>query len=540
MPSDPAVWLSQQDREVLRSAVDDVKKLLRNVANRPGVDAYDLLTAPEVYVGLSPTGGIPARSGTTPGNTYCQIYQILDDGTTFTLAQMYDLDERVFNLSPTDIPSGEWLILTRDKGGRFLVQAVAVDPISSSITLRLVTNLCIVSECFSGNPTVDYTKPSLGSQIPTIALDDSFTLSETKGTGIATLTVELDGNGAVTPGQTYIVLFLVSGQSLATPDLILYWTPSSSADHGTVSGTCRTHRLSTGNNAVQVYIQSTAPTLGTVVVRSAGTVWTVKPDDSWKRETNSVTIPGGSRTLLPCDTNPNDSGDCPCIGGSSGGGTGTSTGTGTNGCAVLTFSETSGEGVFQSIITVSGVSLSSTDALVVHFGWVDDADHTPTVTWNGHSMALAVTSSLSVLHGQTWVYFPLTGGTGDVVISDLLPFAKYTFAVVKVSGLPSRVLGDTNENSGSGTDTDSGSLTVAQACSCVLSAAFTRGPQSDTHGTWQSPFTGVQNNGTTGSTDSSNVYVEEARYTALTAGAVTAQKSGQTSRPWVQTGVVLQ
>ncbi len=80
-------------------------------------------TAPEVYIALTPVGGIPARSGTTPGFADCTIYRLLPNPSgTKVLTEAGAGFRTVYNLSATSIPSGEYIQTKRDKWGIWWVE----------------------------------------------------------------------------------------------------------------------------------------------------------------------------------------------------------------------------------------------------------------------------------------------------------------------------------------------------------------------------------------------------------------------------------
>ena len=72
--------------------------------------------APEVYIAYIPAGGLPARSGMTPGSVACNIYRI----TGGTLGQVGTFQETVYNLSLDVIDEGYTLII-RERFGNWMV-----------------------------------------------------------------------------------------------------------------------------------------------------------------------------------------------------------------------------------------------------------------------------------------------------------------------------------------------------------------------------------------------------------------------------------
>lgn len=89
--------------------------------------------APEVYIALVPSGGIPACEGTTgtggpgyvagdiPGHADCDIYRLVNETLYFTRKR-----QRVYNLAPTAI-SQQWAEVSREKYGIWVVSPKELD-----------------------------------------------------------------------------------------------------------------------------------------------------------------------------------------------------------------------------------------------------------------------------------------------------------------------------------------------------------------------------------------------------------------------------
>ena len=73
-----------------------------------------LCLPPDMYIAQSPSdpgGGIPARSGTTPGSAECELYFI---NTSGELAKHSHLKEDVYNLSESAVAAGVYIQVKRD------------------------------------------------------------------------------------------------------------------------------------------------------------------------------------------------------------------------------------------------------------------------------------------------------------------------------------------------------------------------------------------------------------------------------------------
>lgn len=140
----------------------------------------DNLPAPDVYVALTPEGGIPALtyspaglyevtgtagSGTgsdvgtgtadvypIPGFADCEIYQLSRELTDEPyLSEMAFLDHRVYNCSENAVERSKFIVIFRDKNGIWWassIQGGSADPSSGRCTgtLRFITSLCFVED----------------------------------------------------------------------------------------------------------------------------------------------------------------------------------------------------------------------------------------------------------------------------------------------------------------------------------------------------------------------------------------------------------
>ncbi len=99
----PLLFLSDKDRDLIQGILDKSGNTRVNTPSRPqqersyteGQDHQ----APETYIALAPTGGIPAIDGATPGSAECDIYKILEGDLVEA-----GFTKLIYNLSPRDIP----------------------------------------------------------------------------------------------------------------------------------------------------------------------------------------------------------------------------------------------------------------------------------------------------------------------------------------------------------------------------------------------------------------------------------------------------
>jgi hypothetical protein len=75
---------------------------------------------PDVFIALTPTGGIPSRDGFVPGKATCQVYRIVTISNVDTLQTVPDLTRVVYNTSIQAIDGGQFIGIKSDKWGRWL------------------------------------------------------------------------------------------------------------------------------------------------------------------------------------------------------------------------------------------------------------------------------------------------------------------------------------------------------------------------------------------------------------------------------------
>lgn len=123
--------LSDSDIVILKALINKSDSLLNNGVSRSDGEfqAGQDQSAPDVYVALPPSTGIPACAfvgtspgvGDQPGYADCQIFQLLHVYPSAPqLISTGVASQRVYNLSSTDIPGDSWLTVQRTKDGVWL------------------------------------------------------------------------------------------------------------------------------------------------------------------------------------------------------------------------------------------------------------------------------------------------------------------------------------------------------------------------------------------------------------------------------------
>lgn len=108
--------VTRNEASRIAGAVPVVERLRSKSKALPG---RPLQTNRSSVIAKAPSGGIPARSGTTLGKATCTVQAI--DKSTDAISD--GQSEVVYNLSETAIPADSYVIATRDKKGNFVVDS---------------------------------------------------------------------------------------------------------------------------------------------------------------------------------------------------------------------------------------------------------------------------------------------------------------------------------------------------------------------------------------------------------------------------------
>jgi hypothetical protein len=161
--------LSEGDKELLKQVVEAYLGRVLGSTNRPDA-LQDQGGAPEVYVAMTPEGGIPALTisgggtGTSSataneeaeavaGYEVCDIYRAnREDGRMILIPTK---TERVYNASATEVPGETWIVILRDKFGIWWATSLGSGGGGSGCvgTLRFITKLCRVDPADTGTGT---------------------------------------------------------------------------------------------------------------------------------------------------------------------------------------------------------------------------------------------------------------------------------------------------------------------------------------------------------------------------------------------------
>ncbi len=110
-----------EDRAILQGLVEaEVQRQVNKPQRPPTEHAWsegEDHQAPEVYVGLAPTGGIPGQTGIQPGVATCQLFRIQSGIDPAELEEMEGFERPVYNTSPSAVAEGSHFTAVRTKGG---------------------------------------------------------------------------------------------------------------------------------------------------------------------------------------------------------------------------------------------------------------------------------------------------------------------------------------------------------------------------------------------------------------------------------------
>ncbi len=143
----PMHFLTDEEVSLVQWAINEARrrKLAEDAGEEPDIQTGD------TYIALTPAAGIPALyeasgsgsgsspmgTGDTPGSAVCQIYQIVN-GKTQLLPSL--LSKTVYNLSPTSIAGFTYIVVSRDKFGRWVVGMLSTPSFLGHATQYIAQN----------------------------------------------------------------------------------------------------------------------------------------------------------------------------------------------------------------------------------------------------------------------------------------------------------------------------------------------------------------------------------------------------------------
>lgn len=184
-------------REIFRAYKDEI---FGSEAEARREEQVDYLP-PEVYVAITPGGGIAAYSqgtetgtGTgatgddTPGSAKCKVYRVLGAGPTASMHRVGNLEVLVYNLSRAAVDANTPVLIQRDKFGKWFVSggAVSVDSPAMSVTV----NEFVRVDCEASGTGGDFTVKIVTRPVLLTAAG----LTAVPGTEVSTNIITVDNN----------------------------------------------------------------------------------------------------------------------------------------------------------------------------------------------------------------------------------------------------------------------------------------------------------------------------------------------------------
>ena len=120
-------FLNDDDVQAIKELVAERKRRRANPQQRPYYPDDDA-KAPDVYVALTGSGGIPGMedhgssgtgTGFEPGAAACAIYRVVHNSTNSPRLKPLGFNIVVHNLSFTAVLSNTWMLVERDKLGKW-------------------------------------------------------------------------------------------------------------------------------------------------------------------------------------------------------------------------------------------------------------------------------------------------------------------------------------------------------------------------------------------------------------------------------------
>jgi hypothetical protein len=145
--------------------LQEVKALIEERRNRrplgrPSLEeAGDLHQASDIFVALTPEGGIPATTGGDVGWAECEVYYLHDDDTTAELEATGQV-LRVYNLAETEVAADTYVLVLKTKfGSWFVVSSVGGVELPDNCVLSKLKNTdCVRATVTPGDVSVIMTR----------------------------------------------------------------------------------------------------------------------------------------------------------------------------------------------------------------------------------------------------------------------------------------------------------------------------------------------------------------------------------------------
>lgn len=112
------VALTPSEAVLIKQWLDKIRRDPASATDKEDIVRFSQST--DCYVALTPSGGIPARSTTTPGNAECDLYVVAEGDSADIALQDIDKSAIVANVSESEIEGSTYVLCVKTKGGTYV------------------------------------------------------------------------------------------------------------------------------------------------------------------------------------------------------------------------------------------------------------------------------------------------------------------------------------------------------------------------------------------------------------------------------------
>jgi hypothetical protein len=195
--------------------------------------------------------------------------------------------------------------------------------------------------------------------------------------------------------------------------------------------------------------------------------------------------------------------------------------------------------------TITSVSLTAGDVLVIGYATDTSSGGGSSLTWNGHDLMVETTlfyigsAPANNTEGYLVAWVVPASGTSDIVLTSASGKARALFAT-SINAVNTADKSAANGSTSTSTTPSSGATATTTAADEILIGLIaTNGPDGDTAGSWSNSFNNGQRLGSTGNAASSNMTVSEGYLIVSATQTATAAKTGITARAWIGAVITL-
>ena len=132
----PAIFLNESDKDILQQLITDFRNKKRNKLRTTPDDGTGYHQSTNIYIG-KPATTIPVLTGTSPpvpGSGTVNIYQTIDNAGSPELNAVESFSVEALNISSTDVVPNDWVLVFKDKYGRWIADKPATGSVGTGDT----------------------------------------------------------------------------------------------------------------------------------------------------------------------------------------------------------------------------------------------------------------------------------------------------------------------------------------------------------------------------------------------------------------------